>query len=138
MTRLKPSRYVETEIFALKNHKPTILIIDSHTGYKIHHIEGGIDAQIMIDIMSLYTKKGLVDGNEKHYEDRDGHVAPSSQDYVVPEQQIYPTLPPEPAVGTTGIVKIAIRLPHWARIPRKFLATNPIQVLWSFATSRVP
>jgi len=121
------------------NQKPAVLIIDPHTGYKMHDIEGSIsvDDQRIIEILSLYTEKGPLDS-----EDRKNLAAPLSSDYVESQKSPtgieYPTLPREPVTGTPGVVNIVIRFPYGSRIQRKFVATDPIQVLWSFAASQIP
>lgn len=107
---------------------PAILIIDPKTGLKLHQEVGPVDAQRVLEILRPFTEKGPLEDSKP-------------TESVVPEEVEkieYPVLPREPAGGTPGIVNIAIRLPYGNRIERKFLATDPIQVLWSFAANEFP
>ncbi|KAH7444291.1 hypothetical protein KP509_02G072100 [Ceratopteris richardii] len=49
----------------------------------------------------------------------------------------YPPLPEEPAYTDATVCRIAVRFPDGSRGQRKFLRTDPIQVLWSFCLSKV-
>jgi len=114
--------------------KPAVLVVDPHTGYKMDHVEGTVDTQQLIEILRPYTEKAPVAESSKYLED-------SKNSSVVPREvgrNEYPALPREPARGTPGVVNIAIRLPYGSRIQRQFLATDPIQVLWSFAATEIP
>jgi len=80
----------------------------------------------MIEILSMYMEKGPVDGCIKRSED--GKTRGRIE---------YPALAREPATSAPGVVNVAFCLPYGSRVVRGFLATNPIEVLWSFASTQI-
>ncbi|MCL7042393.1 hypothetical protein MKW94_020184 [Papaver nudicaule] len=50
---------------------------------------------------------------------------------------IYPALPEEPEVEKTLLCRIGVRLPDGRRIQRRFLKTDPVQLLWSYCSSQL-
>ncbi|XP_058098107.1 plant UBX domain-containing protein 7-like isoform X2 [Magnolia sinica] len=53
------------------------------------------------------------------------------------KKPIYPSLPEEPKGDRNLLCRVGIRLPNGQRLQRKFLRSDPIQLLWSFCSSQL-
>ncbi|RAL54596.1 hypothetical protein DM860_001724 [Cuscuta australis] len=53
----------------------------------------------------------------------------------ITKKPIYPPLPEEPKGDRNILCRVGIRLPDGRRLQRNFLRSDPIQLLWSFASS---
>lgn len=81
-----------------------------------------------------------VDGSQashEHSKDEvtDNHEVPTASSQKVKRQ--YPPLPEEPQGDKGVICRVRVRFPDGKRVQRRFLCTDPIQLLWSFCCSQV-
>ena len=112
---------------------PSTLVIDSITGQKMKLWEGMISPQRLLEDLIPY-----IDNSPMEF----GHPTKRLAKEDTQEKEVvkreYPTLPEEPQ-GDKGvnICRVAVRLPNGKRVQRRFLQTDPIQLLWSFCCSQL-
>ena len=106
---------------------PSTLIIDSITGQKMNSWQGTISPQRFLEDLLPYMDNGPTDSQEQQQQLKD----------VLKSE--YPDLPDEPEGDNKGenICRVGVRFPDGKRAMRKFLKTDPLQLLWSFCCSQV-
>lgn len=83
----------------------------------------------------------------EHVADKNGNISTAGSEDVQAETQQdktasefklrCPTLPEEPGHTDATVCRVAVRFPDGSRGQRRFLRSDPIQVLWSFCFSKV-
>jgi hypothetical protein len=137
---------------------PSTLVIDSITGQKMRSWTGSIDPVTLLQELIPYMDNGPMEFrhsrrratsnvNALEQVQEKALSAFASLDIKEDNQQEeapkvvkreYPDLSEEPQ-GDKGlkICRVGVRLPDGRRVHRRFLQTDPIQLLWSFCCSEV-
>ncbi|KNA12552.1 hypothetical protein SOVF_124660 [Spinacia oleracea] len=68
-------------------------------------------------------------------EDKDAVTVTKEEETCPTKKPVYPPLPEEPTGDRSLECRVGFRLPDGRRVQRKFLRSDPIQLLWSFCSS---
>ena len=128
---------------------PSTLVIDSITGQKMQAWTGMINPERLLEDLIPFMENGPKEYSHsrraREVEARGKALAVfASLDIKEEDNQQnavkreYPKLPEEPEGGKgVNICRICVRLPDGRRVQRKFLQSDPIQLLWSFCSSQL-
>ncbi|CAI9093166.1 OLC1v1028598C1 [Oldenlandia corymbosa var. corymbosa] len=135
---------------------PAIMVIEPMTGALIRNLTGMVPPEHLLEKLLEYTESSpleylinlsrkrnkLPESNNPVVVEDHGTEEETDEDAADDDDEVtelgFPALPEEPNIDDAKLVcRIGFRLPDGRRIQRRFLRSDPVQLLWSFCWSEL-